>query len=211
MKITKFGHACLLIEEKDLRIILDPGSYSSLQDNVKNIDVILITHEHHDHVSIDSVKKVLQNNPQAKIITNKGVGALLEKENIPYQLLEDGQSTSEKGVAIEGFGNKHAIIHSSMPAIENTGYMIANRLFYPGDAFIKPTKPVEILALPVGGPWMKISEAIDYGLEIKPKIWFAVHEGMYKNPELAARWPQKILESQGSKFMPVEIDKEFTL
>lgn len=29
MKITKFGHACLLIEEADARILIGPGTYSS--------------------------------------------------------------------------------------------------------------------------------------------------------------------------------------
>jgi hypothetical protein len=29
MKITKYGHACLLVEEGGARFLLDPGSYSS--------------------------------------------------------------------------------------------------------------------------------------------------------------------------------------
>jgi L-ascorbate metabolism protein UlaG (beta-lactamase superfamily) len=62
--------------------------------------------------------------------------------------------------------------------VENTGYCIENTLFYPGDAFTNPGKPVDILALPVAGPWMKISEAIEYALEIAPRIAFPVHDGM---------------------------------
>ena len=50
MKITKFGHSCLLVEENGVRILFDPGSYSTAQNDVKNIDVVLITHEHSDHV-----------------------------------------------------------------------------------------------------------------------------------------------------------------
>ena len=82
MKSTKFGHCCLLVEENGVRILTDPGSYSTQQTQVKNIDFVLITHEHEDHLHVDSLKALLENNPQAKIITNKSVGALLEKEGI---------------------------------------------------------------------------------------------------------------------------------
>ena len=111
MKITKFGHCCLLIEEQALRILTDPGSYSTGQETAKNIDVILITHEHQDHLHIDSLKNVLKNNPQAKVITNKGVAILLDKEKIEYSLVEDTQSITEKNVLIEGFGQKHAVMY----------------------------------------------------------------------------------------------------
>lgn len=209
MKITKFGHCCLLIEESGARILTDPGTHSTGQDNVKNIDIVLITHEHADHLHIDSLKTVLQNNPQAKIITNKGVGTLLEKEGIPFSVLEDGQSSTEKGVLIEGFGKDHALMHSSIPPIQNTGYFIANRLFYPGDAFTDPGKQVEILALPVAGPWMKLPEAIDYALELKPKTCFPVHDGILKSPGSTHRIPPQVLEPKGIKFTVLEIDKEY--
>ncbi|MBI2052837.1 MAG: MBL fold metallo-hydrolase, partial [Candidatus Ryanbacteria bacterium] len=29
MKITKFGHCCLLIKENGVRILTDPGTYST--------------------------------------------------------------------------------------------------------------------------------------------------------------------------------------
>lgn len=52
MKITKFGHCCLLIEENGVRILTDPGTYSTQQSEVKNIDFVLITHEHADHFQL---------------------------------------------------------------------------------------------------------------------------------------------------------------
>lgn len=64
------------IEEGRLRILTDPGSYTTTQNDVKNIDIILITHEHPDYFHLDSLKTVLINNPNATIITNKGVGIL---------------------------------------------------------------------------------------------------------------------------------------
>lgn len=208
MKITKFGHCCLLIEENGVRILTDPGTYSTQQNEVKNIDLVLITHEHQDHLHIDSLKAVLKNNPQAKIITNKTVGTHLEKESINFSIVEHGQTTSEKGVLIEGFGKEHALMYASIPSIQNTGYFIANLLFYPGDAFTNPGKQVEILALPVAGPWMKLPEAVDYALELKPKISFPVHDGILKNIGSTNRIPKQVLEPKGIKFIIPELGQE---
>ncbi|MBI5732347.1 MBL fold metallo-hydrolase [Candidatus Jorgensenbacteria bacterium] len=211
MKITKLGHCCLVIEEGNLRILTDPGLYTiQEQNNVKNIDVILITHEHQDHLHIESLKIVLGNNPGVKIFSNKGVGKILEKDAIAYELLEHGQKKIVKGVEIEGFGELHAEIYRTLTSVDNTGYLVANKFFYPGDSFYKPGREVEILALPVGGPWLKISESVDYALDIKPKICFPVHEAMLKLPGVAHRIPSELLSKAGINFFVPENGKEFS-
>jgi len=96
MRIIKFGHCCLLIEENGVRILIDPGMFSTGQNNVMNIDLILITHSDMDHLNMDSLKTVLKNNPHAKIITNNGVGELLNKEGISFGIIEDGQRQMKK-------------------------------------------------------------------------------------------------------------------
>src|SRR4030066_1892683 len=127
MKITKFGHCCLLIEEKGLRILTDPGNYSTTQNEIKGVNIVLITHhEHKDHLHMESLKAVLKNNPSAKVMTNSSVGRVLEKEAIPFVMVEDGQCTVENDVSIEAFGKKNAVIYPTLPEIHNTGYFIAN-------------------------------------------------------------------------------------
>ena len=209
MIITKFGHCCLLIEESGVRILTDPGTYSTQQNEVKNIDIVLITHEHADHVHIDSLKAILKHNPLAQVITNTSVGALLEKEGVVFQIVEDGQQTTKNGVLIEGFGNVHALLHASIPPIQNTGYFVANKLFYPGDAFTNPGKHVEILALPVAGPWMKLAEAVDYALEIKPNICFPVHDGFLKFGGPFHMLPETVLTQENIEFKILEEGKEY--
>ena len=212
MKITKFGHCCLLIEENGVKILTDPGTYSRGFENIKNIDLILITHEHTDHLHIDSLKTLIANTGEKGllIITNKGVGKQLEVAGIPYyEILEDGKHLDFKGILIEAIGHDHAPLYKTSPCI-NTGFFIANRLFYPGDSLHNPHKKVELLALPVAGPWLKLPEAIDYALELKPKIAFPVHEGMYaKQPGSVHRLPPTILEPQGIKFLILEDGKEY--
>jgi L-ascorbate metabolism protein UlaG (beta-lactamase superfamily) len=206
MKINKISHCCLVVDESDLTIITDPGMYGSGQNQVRGIDVVLITHEHRDHFHVDSVKAILKNNPKACVITNSSVGKLLAKEGINFVTIENGQGMTYKDVSIEGHGTKHEPIYDGIPSVLNTGYFIGDKLFYPGDAFYDPGKYVEVLALPVAGPWMKISEALDYAKSLKPKNCFPVHDGMIRT-DMAANFAQnlanKVLGPLGINFIPM--------
>lgn len=208
MKITKLGHCCMVVEEGDLKILFDPGDYTTEQNSITDIDVILITHEHGDHIHIPSLKIVLQNNPEAQIITNKSVGLLLDKENIPYTVIEDGQNVMVKGVLIEGIGTEHHFISSVVLVISNTGYFIASKFFYPGDALTNPNRPVEILAFPTTAPWLTITEALDYVQQVKPATCFAVHDGNLKIVGHAYRViPDKVLTPLGIKYILPDLGK----
>jgi len=209
MKITKFSHCCMLIEEAGVRFLTDPGTLSTAQTEVKNIDFILITHEHHDHFDPTSIKICLEHNLGAEIITTETVSDLLKKEGIVSHILKDGESYDAKGVHVEAFGTLHAPLHHSIPQTLNTGFLIAKTFFYPGDACTEIKKPVKILALPVAGPILKISESIDYALALKPKICFPVHDGILKNIGLTSALPPKVLGPEGINFIPFELGKEY--
>jgi len=199
----------LLVEEKGVRLVVDPGDYSTLQNQEKNIDAILVTQEHEDHCDINSIREILKNGPQAKIFTNGGAGRALGEARIPYNLLEHGQSVTIRGVLIEAFGKKHAEIYETVPPVDNTGYLIARRLYHPGDALHNPGVKVEILALPVAGPWIKVSEAIDYAKELQPKVCFPIHDGMLAPGRKGSTHslPPKILEPFGIKFVTLKEGK----
>ncbi|MEX2054789.1 MAG: MBL fold metallo-hydrolase [Candidatus Andersenbacteria bacterium] len=200
MTITKLGHCCLVIEEAGVKILTDPGVWTTAQHDLKNIDAILITHEHPDHFHLDSLRVVQSNNPEAIIITNRGVGKLLDSEGTSYALIEHGQSTSVKEVLIEGYGDEHAPIYPSIVPVVNTGYLIAERFFYPGDAFTIPPKSAEVLALPVAGPWLTIAQAIDFAKTIKPKHAFPVHDGMLKITGPFYAHPERELTALGTQW-----------
>lgn len=203
----------MLIEEKGVRFLTDPGAFTAdTHASLTNIDAILFTHEHADHYHVQSLQMLVKLNPSAKIICNASLGPILEKAGITHEVLSDGEATDIKGVAVAGHGVAHAIIHSSLPQMQNTGFLIAGRFWYPGDDLsIDPGVKPELMALPVAGPWMKLSEAIDYALKIKPTAAFPVHD-MILNTALTGFVPQtvgNILETHGVRFYPIELDKEY--
>ena len=203
MKITKIGHCCLVVEVDGKKILTDPGTYSTGQNELKGIDVVLITHEHADHVHAESLKEVLKNNPEATIITNSAVATLLSDSNIVVTICEGREVYSENGLKLEAFDGKHEEIYGDFGQVQNTGYLIQERLFYPGDSFHDPKIPVDILALPVGGPWCKIGDAIRYALSVKPKFAFPVHDATQKETALGLlqRLPSQILSENGIEFV----------
>jgi L-ascorbate metabolism protein UlaG (beta-lactamase superfamily) len=205
MKIKKIGHCCLLIQLDKLTILTDPGSYSTGQNQIKDIDIVLITHEHADHFHADSVKEILANNPKAKVITNSAVGAKLSELGITHDILEGRAMKNINGVNIEAFDAKHEEIFKEFGQVQNTGYFIDEKLFYPGDSYHNPQKPVDILALPVSGPWCKIGDAVRYALEVKPKQAFPVHDATLQKERIGGshRIPEKFLTEAGIKFVAI--------
>ena len=209
MKITKLGHCCLLIEIRGTRFLTDPGSYTTLQNEIRNIHAIIISHEHTDHLHIESLKTVLKNNPKAIIISNSSVGLILEKENISYNKISDGDEYKINDIIISGHGNRHAPIYRDYEQTENTGYFFDNKLFYPGDAFTKIDRPIDILAFPVAAPWLNIQQAMDYVLEVRPQIAIPVHDGgLTKNTGIIKRLPELYFPPANIKYIYLEINKE---
>ncbi|OGI95588.1 hypothetical protein A2917_03495 [Candidatus Nomurabacteria bacterium RIFCSPLOWO2_01_FULL_42_17] len=210
MKIKKLGHCCLVIEIDGKRIMTDPsfldyGGESTLE---RNISAILITHEHADHLHIETLKQILQYNQNAIVITNTSVGKLLNEAGIKYVKVEDGESYDLNGVILAGFGDMHAQIYEDYGQVQNTGYMI-NALCYPGDSFNLPNARVDILALPVLGPWMKMKDAIDYAKELKPRVCFPVHDAPLKPfATFIYKIPENFLSKVGIEFKKLELGKE---
>jgi len=59
MKLTKYPQSCFLLEYKKTNILIDPGKYS-FKNNFRisswpQINILLITHSHHDHLYIDII------------------------------------------------------------------------------------------------------------------------------------------------------------
>ncbi len=186
MKITKLGHCAMVLDVEGVKLLTDPGNYTTeAQEALTDLHGVVITHEHADHLHVESLKKVIANNPTAVIVSNKAVAKIIGEAiaDTAVIVVGDGESTDINGVSISGHGSEHALVYPPDRGLcENTGYFIAERFYFPGDNFYNPHLKIDILALPVAGPWMKIREAIDFAKEIKARVAFGVHDGMILPP-----------------------------
>jgi len=78
------GHACFIIQLGGIRIITDPVLYSMPMvprrvfppfsvTAIKDIDYILISHDHRDHCDRKTLKELLSVNPNARILSALGI------------------------------------------------------------------------------------------------------------------------------------------
>jgi L-ascorbate metabolism protein UlaG (beta-lactamase superfamily) len=176
MKLTKFEHACLLLEVTEKRLIIDPGSYTMPLGDFGDVVAVVITHEHGDHWTGEQLQRIIERNPDAQVFGPKGVVASAKGFTITE--IHDGDKATVAPFELQFVGSKHAIIHKSVPQIENVGVVVNDILFYPGDAFTKPPGKVDTLAVPAAAPWLKIAEVMDFITEVRPKRTFPVHEMM---------------------------------
>jgi len=213
LHVTKIGHCCLLIKTRGVTILTDPGMFSSDQDNIVGIDIVLITHEHADHLHVDSLRQILKNNPKVKVFTNQSVKAILDKENIFSSVIPAGELIKVLNIEIQSFDGKHAEIFEEIGQVENSGFLLDNSFFYPGDSYTEPGVPVNVLALPVAGPWCKISDAINYALRINPQNAFPVHDGQLQKGREGANYAvvKKVLDENNIKFSIITDGESVTL
>lgn len=174
MKLTKFEHAALVLEKSNETLVVDPGAFTTPLTDLRNVVGIVITHEHADHWTPEQLDRILTMNPDATIYGPQGLA--LAAGSYPVVVVADGDDISVGSFNLKFFGEKHAVIHSSIPVIDNVGVLVDDILFYPGDAFTVPPVAVDVLAVPVGAPWLKIGEVMDYVTAVSPRRSFATHE-----------------------------------
>ena len=184
MKIQKFLHSCLRIEEAGERMVIDPGGWSGPVTEIGAVDLIVITHEHQDHYNLEKIKEFLTLRP-ATIISNSGVAKLLAAENIPCTIVEGGAAVTIGAFTILGVAAPHGNL--PVPTPINVAYLINKVLLVTGDSFaFDLPEGAQILTLPVAAPWGTVTEAVNKALSLKPKHVIPVHEAVL-NPVFAPR------------------------
>lgn len=177
MKITKYEHACLVVEEQGKLLVIDPGSFTtSLPNDLTGVSAIVITHVHADHFDPGHIKAILDRNNTAEIFCTEEVAKQLDSKNV--QAVTGGDKGQAGPFRLRFFGGEHAIIYSSYPRAQNVGVLVNDKLYYPGDSFTEPETKVALLALPVSAPWLKLAEVMDYINVVKPTVAFPTHNAI---------------------------------
>lgn len=183
MRLTKFGHACVRIEHEDQALVIDPGVFTD-PEAVDGATAVLLTHEHPDHTYADHLRRT-----DAPIWTIAAVADAL-REDAPdvaerVTVVAPGDSF-DAGLPVRAVGEWHAVIHEDIPRVHNSGFLVdaGRRVFHPGDALTGPGEPVDVMCLVVSAPWMKASEAIDFGRSVDAPRFLAIHDRVYSEQGL---------------------------
>lgn len=182
MRLTKYEHSCVLFEDNGGRVLVDPGVYSHGFESLTELTAVLVTHQHPDHIDTERLVPLLEANPGATLHTDDATAGILAETGIDARAVHAGERL-DVGTDIAVFGTDHAVIHPDIPIIPNVGYLVGGRFFHPGDAFTVPDVPVDVLGLPVGAPWLKVAEAVDYLREVAPRVAVPIHEAVLAMPE----------------------------
>nr|WP_314841558.1 MBL fold metallo-hydrolase [uncultured Microbacterium sp.] len=175
MRVTKFEHATLRIDVGSEVLVIDPGSFTTPLIDLSGLVAIVLTHEHPDHWTPDQLDRLLRAAPGTPIYGPAGVAAAAEGYDIT--VVEPGATIEVGAFTLQFFGGTHEVIHSSIPTIENLGVLVNDQLYYPGDSYAVPEGvTVDTLAAPLGAPWLKIGEAMDYVLAVAPRRAFGTHD-----------------------------------
>lgn len=176
MKFTKFEHACFALEKYGQVIVVDPGNFTSDFIIPSGVATIVITHEHSDHFDQPTIANIAQQNPGAVVIAHESITQKLS--GVSTKAVQAGDSIDIGGFRLEFFGGTHATIDPSLTPLSNLGVMINDSLYYPGDSFAAPNKPAKTLLLPIGAPWLKLSEAVAFAREVSPKLIIPTHDAV---------------------------------
>lgn len=104
-RVTWFGHSSYLLQSAGLKILVDPvfsrstspfsfvgnKSYDGTDfihaEDFQKVDVVLITHDHYDHLDMDTIRKL--KDKVTHFVTSVGVGAHLERWGVPSEKITE--------------------------------------------------------------------------------------------------------------------------
>ncbi|MBR4013105.1 MAG: MBL fold metallo-hydrolase [Clostridia bacterium] len=201
MKITWLGQAGLMFETENKIILVDPY----LSDNVKNFepknyrrvpvdekflkinpDVIIITHNHLDHLDKETLKYYLTENAGCLVLAPNGSWQELRKfgGNSNYVLFNNGTTWTENDITFTAVKAEHSDPYAIGVIInaEGKNYYVTGDTLYNEQVFESlPDIEIEAIFLPVNGVGnnMNMTDAARFAKRVNAKYTVPFHICMF--------------------------------
>ena len=181
LTIHPINHSALRFAFKGRQYYVDPAGVAEWEKMPK-ADVILITHEHHDHLNGKVIKQIRTDETQvlanASTIAQAGFG----------EVIEVGQTRQVLDVSVEAvpaYNLTPERLKFHPKARKDNGYVLTfgdKRVYVAGDTEgtdeMKALKDIDIAFLPINLPYtMPPAEASEAARAFKPAILYPYHQG----------------------------------
>ncbi len=231
-KLEYLGHSTIVLDINGVRVATDPVFRRLIfhlvrtvpvpgREALRNIDVVLISHTHYDHLDISGIKSIGEH---ALVCVPRGAGKLLRKNKITnFRELSVGEEFFVGDLPIR---TTYASHRSGRPPFDFEtgcmGYLIGREvtIYFPGDTRLFPEMTaiadrIDIGLIPVWGwgphlgePHMSPQDAARALTLLHPKLAIPIHWGTYL--PLGTAWlkpkfhrlPPRIFADAASKIAP---------
>lgn len=184
LKITFIGHATLMFTFLDEVIHIDPVSGEADYSKMPSADLIMVTHEHGDHLDLKAIKAI--GKAETQIVLTEICAEQIEGGVV----MKNGDVKTVGGLKIEAVP-AYNIVHERQPGRpfhpegHGNGYVITfgdKRVYVAGDTEntpeMKELKDIDVAFLPMNLPYTMTPEMVaDAAKAFKPKILYPYHFG----------------------------------
>jgi L-ascorbate metabolism protein UlaG (beta-lactamase superfamily) len=186
LKITFIGHGTLMLNHAGKVIHVDPVSMYADYATLPKADLILVTHEHMDHLDAKAIQA--SSTPNTTVVLNQASANGFPNATV----MKNGDVKTVAGIKIEAVPayNLEKQFH---PKGNGNGYILTfgdKRIFIAGDTEsvpeIKSLKSIDVAFLPMNLPYTMTPEQVaDVAKAMQPKILYPYHFGQTDTGKLA--------------------------
>lgn len=186
--MTKYTHSCVRFDKSGpdgnrSALVIDPGTFSEVEEALDGAQAMLVTHEHPDHIDVARAAVALEGSASleawAPTATARQLAEAAPSAASRIHVAQPDTEFEAGGFHVRTFGSQHALIHASVPVVANIGYLVDGESFHPGDCFTVPYGvAVQTLLVPIHAPWSKVGEVLDYVIAVRPQRAYPIHNAL---------------------------------
>lgn len=214
MRLTKYTHSCVRLDDAGASLVIDPGSFSGeaeLRTALDGVDAVLVTHEHPDHLDAASMTRLLAERPSMRVWGPASVAELLTDAQHQVVVVGPGESFAAGGLPVTTHGGQHALIHPSIPVVPNVAYVVGepgrDAVLHPGDCLLAVPQPVQTLLLPLHAPWSSVGDVLDHLIAARAPQVHQIHDGLLndRGRAIVEGHVSRASKEYGSHYIPLQI------